>query len=61
MTLKLSDRHLALEGFPLLRQGFPKEPEDRIRELFLRRVVAIVCHALVLTAHNRSIRFRCGQ
>ena len=38
---------LRLEGFPLFGQGFSKEPEDRIRELLLRCVVAIVGDALV--------------
>ena len=40
-------RHLAAEGFPFFGQGFSKEPQDRIRELLLRRVVAIVGDALV--------------
>ena len=38
---------LASEGFPLVRDGLPEEPQDRIRELLLCWVMAIVCHALV--------------
>lgn len=40
-------RHLGAEGFPFFGQGFSKEPQDRIRELLLRLVVAIVSDALV--------------
>ena len=38
---------LATEGFPFVRDGFTEELEDRIGELLLRRVVAIVGHELV--------------
>ena len=40
-------RHLAAEGFPLVRDGFAEELEDRTRELLLRRIVAIMGHELV--------------
>ena len=40
-------RHLAAEGFPLVRDGFAEELEDSTRELLLRRIVAIMGHALV--------------
>jgi hypothetical protein len=33
---------LASEGFPLILDGFAKEFQDRIRELFLCRVISIV-------------------
>lgn len=39
--------HLASEGFPFVQDGFAKEFQDRIGELLLRRIVAIVGHALM--------------
>ena len=41
---------LASEGFPLILDGFAKEFQDRIRELFLCRVISIVRHMLM---HDR--------
>ena len=43
-------RHLASECFPLIWDGFAKEPEDRTRELLLCRIMPIVCYELV---HDR--------
>jgi hypothetical protein len=43
-------RHLASEGFPLIWDGLSEEFQDRIGELFLGGVMAIVSHMLV---HHR--------
>ena len=39
--------NLVTENFPLTWDGFPKESQDRIRELLLGGVVLVVCHLLV--------------
>lgn len=39
--------HLVSEGFPLVGQGLPEEPQGRICELLLRGVEVIVGDALM--------------
>ena len=39
-----------MENFPLIWDGFPKESQVRIRELFLGGVVSVVCPAILPVA-----------